>query len=458
MNRRTAPIVLTLVAALLTMSCNQQQAEQEPPTPTPIPTPIIPTKPTYTVQRGEVIRQVEFTGRISPVKEVELFFKVSGRVRNVNVERDAEVKQGQLLADLEIEPLERQVAQSELDLERVQVSLQRAQKSQEAAINRAQVELSMRQLDYDRLKNMDVDSLRIQADNALEMARLDLARAQSDYDSSPIQGRDGSPAAMNLERATLSYKTAKASYDLTIAQITSGHQYDLSMAAKQVTLASGSLEAARQGVDPLLENDVKRAELSLKTLKAQVSDAQIVAPFDGRVMAMRVSPGAPVEGYAAVVVVADPASLEVTAEPNSTVMTDLKEGMLTDITLINVPDKPMKGKIRQLPYPYGSGGATKNDTTNAEKDTSTRVTIDETSQKDVKLQLGDLARITVVLEKKDNVLWLPPQAVRTFEGRKFVVVQDGDGQRRVDVKIGIQSEDRVEIEEGLKEGQVAVAP
>jgi multidrug efflux pump subunit AcrA (membrane-fusion protein) len=56
------------------------------------------------------------------------------------------------------------------------------------------------------------------------------------------------------------------------------------------------------------------------------------------------------------------------------------------------------------------------------------------------------------------VLWLPPQAVRTFEGRKFVVVQEGDGQRRVDVKIGIQSEDRVEIEEGLKEGQVAVAP
>lgn len=458
MKRRTAPIVVALVAALLSVSCNQQQAEQEPPTPTPIPTPIVPTKPTYTVQRGEVIRQVQFTGRIGPVKEVELFFKVNGRVRNVNVERDAEVKKGQLLGDLEIEPLERQVAQSELDLERVQVSLDRAQKSQDAAIARAGVELSMRQLEYERLKNMDMEPQRIQAEMAFEAARLDVERAQAGYDAAPEPGRSGSPQAMALERATLAFKTAKAAYDLAINQITSGHDYDLRMSAKQVALAAAALEAAKQGVDPLLTNDVKRAQLSLQTLKAQVSDSQIVAPFDGRVMSLRISPGSPVEGYVAVVVVADPSSLEVTGEPNSTIMTDLKEGMLTDITLVNVPDKPMKGKIRQLPYPYGSGGATKNDTTNQEKDTSTRVTIDQDSQKDVKLQLGDLARITVVLEKKSDVLWLPPQAVRTFEGRKFVVVQEGDGQRRVDVKIGIQSEDRVEIEEGVKEGQVVVAP
>jgi multidrug efflux pump subunit AcrA (membrane-fusion protein) len=54
------------------------------------------------------------------------------------------------------------------------------------------------------------------------------------------------------------------------------------------------------------------------------------------------------------------------------------------------------------------------------------------------------------------VLWLPPQAIRTFEGRKFVVVQEGDAQRRVDVKIGVEGEDRVEIVEGLNEGQVVV--
>ena len=72
------------------------------------------------------------------------------------------------------------------------------------------------------------------------------------------------------------------------------------------------------------------------------------------------------------------------------------------------------------------------------------------------LELGDLVRVEVVVEREDNVLWLPPQAIRTFDGRKFVVVQDGELQRRVDVKIGVEGEDRVEIEEGLTEGQVVV--
>jgi multidrug efflux pump subunit AcrA (membrane-fusion protein) len=65
-------------------------------------------------------------------------------------------------------------------------------------------------------------------------------------------------------------------------------------------------------------------------------------------------------------------------------------------------------------------------------------------------------RVTALLERKSDVLWLPPQAIRTFEGRRFVVVQDGAAQRRVDVKIGIEGADRLEIGEGLSEGQTVI--
>ena len=97
-------------------------------------------------------------------------------------------------------------------------------------------------------------------------------------------------------------------------------------------------------------------------------------------------------------------------------------------------------------------------------DESTRVSLDIPAA-DVGLDMGDLVRITVLLERKDNVLWLPPQAIRTFEGRRFVVVQDGDIQRRVDVKVGIESEDRIEIEAATEEdidllavGRVVIGP
>jgi len=67
-------------------------------------------------------------------------------------------------------------------------------------------------------------------------------------------------------------------------------------------------------------------------------------------------------------------------------------------------------------------------------------------------------QIKVVVERKDDVLWLPPQAVRTFEARTFVVIQNGETQQRVDVKVGVESQDRVEIEAGLNEGQIVIGP
>jgi len=56
------------------------------------------------------------------------------------------------------------------------------------------------------------------------------------------------------------------------------------------------------------------------------------------------------------------------------------------------------------------------------------------------------------------VLWLPPSVIRTFQSRTFVVLQTSDGERTVDVELGLQTDDRVEIVSGVNEGDVVVAP
>jgi len=175
-------------------------------------------------------------------------------------------------------------------------------------------------------------------------------------------------------------------------------------------------------------------------------------------MSLSTAPGLAVEAYKPVMTIADPSSLEISADPSTNILKDLTEGMLVDVQLVSVPEKPMKGKIRQLPYPYGGGGRTAQGVEAANADKSSRVTLDTATTQGIQYELGDLARVTAVLEKKTDALWLPPQAVRTFEGRKFVVIQEGEAQRRVDVKVGIQGEDRVEILEGVQEGQTVVAP
>jgi len=192
--------------------------------------------------------------------------------------------------------------------------------------------------------------------------------------------------------------------------------------------------------------------LDLIDLQAQITDTLILAPFDGKVTAVSTAEGKAVQGFKPVIIVADPSELEARAELSTDDMKKLSEGQKVAVVPIEYPGQELEGSIRALPYPYGSGGSV---TDLDEKDRATHVTV---LLNGLDLEAGNLVRVTVVLERKDDVLWLPRAAIRTFEGRKFVVIQEGAGQRQVDVTLGIESEDRFEIVDGLEEGQVVIGP
>ena len=142
-------------------------------------------------------------------------------------------------------------------------------------------------------------------------------------------------------------------------------------------------------------------------------------------------------------------SLDLSATLTSDEMQNLEVGMAVTAELANRPGETFTGSIRYLPFGLAP------DATEDEK--TTRITL-EVDTEDLGLDSGDLMRVTIVLEQRDDVLWLPPQAIRTFEGRRFVVVQEEGFQQRVDIKLGIEGDDRIEIEEGLEEGQIVVSP
>ena len=423
--------------------------------PTPLPTPIVAAKPTYTVGLGEVVKKLEFTGRISPVKEQELFFSKSGRVRQVLAKRNDAVTEGQILADLEIDDLERQQASAKLELERAESRLVEAEANHAAEIRRAEVNLELAKLSLAAEQNRSTaSSQKVQAELDLQQAELALKQAQEAYNAIAWRNDVGaSPEAMALEQATLDMQRARANYDAVISTAASdlqNRQYNIASLQKQVELAQLALDDMNRGVDPLLKNDVERARLELDSVIAAIEDSQIIVPFAGKVLSIALTEGRAVEAFNPVVTVADPSELEISAELQSTDMQELAEGMPATMVLVSRPGEVFNGAIRKLPYPYGSGGGSAKV---EEEDKTTRLSM-EGSLEESGMELGDLMRVTVVLESKPDVLWLPPQAIRTFEGRNFVVVRDGDGTRRVDVKVGIKSDDRVEILEGLEAGQV----
>lgn len=83
---------------------------------------------------------------------------------------------------------------------------------------------------------------------------------------------------------------------------------------------------------------------------------RLIAPFDGQVLSVGLGEGRAVEAYRAVMVVADPSELEVSADLTATQLQDLVEGMAATVTIANRPGSEFEGYIRRLPYPYGGGG------------------------------------------------------------------------------------------------------
>jgi len=453
------PLVGLLLLATGCGGTTMPFTKAEPPTPTPVPTPIVPEKPHYVVERGTVMHSIEFLGRVAPVKEEELYFEANGFIKAVYVEEDDQVSKGDVLAELEIGDLLNQLKQTQVELERAEVRLEEAKKEAEYNLARAQKNFELAQMRLEQAKsaviNNDPDVVIAKAN--LEAAEIAVRRAQADYDRSAWRhGFEASSEAAALHQATLNYQIAQANYDKLLLQATEeAKQRDeqIALREKELELAQLELQRAQEGVDPLLEKDTERARLTVERLQAQVDAGRIYAPFDGIATGVSAYAGRQATAYKPVIVVADLSELEINAELSSRLMQDMQEGMEASIVFSNIPGKTLHGVVRQMPYPFGSGGGV----TLEEQDKATHISLDPQETAGLDIETGMLAKVTIVVEQKDSVLRLPKEAIRLFAGRRFVVVEgEGGVEQRVDVKIGLEGDDYVEIESGLTEGQVVI--
>jgi len=244
---------------------------------------------------------------------------------------------------------------------------------------------------------------------------------------------------IGLQRSQINAEIAQLNLDLFIAQTPQGSTgYDKRLAIEKRKLDLANL-------------DVQEASLGTRELQDSLDKTRLVSPMAGQVTALQISEGSQAHAYDPVGTVADTTQLEVSASTtDNNILDKLDIGMTATLIPASGLGKPVTGVVRRLPL-LGTGAQL------TEQDKTIRISLD-TSPADAGYRMGDLVDVTVILVKKTDVLWVPPQTIRTYAGRKFVVVQEGDVQRRLDVKLGVVGEDRVEIVTGLIEGQVVVSP
>ena len=382
-------IVLLVLALSWLTGCASQATFGDAITqgePTAIPTPVVPSKPVYQVERGQIVYERRFFGRISPLITEEIAFEIDGRVLEVLVERGANVNAGDVLARLDSRALAAQLLDAE----------------EELAIAQSIFDSADSQVRYDS-----------------QRARLNLEIAQLRLDHALEQAADP--------------PSADDSLNINLRQI-------------ERDLAQVSLDELTSGVDPQLRFDVTRAQKRVDEIKSSIAKTELLAPMTGRLVYFSPDPGEPIIAFEPIATVADLSILEITDEMNADDMSELAEGMPLRAKRASLPGDVYSGTISSLPAPYGLS-----------TDEYVHVAFDEQPPED-EFQAGDRMEFTVKIEERDDVLWLPISAIRQFSGRNFIVVQNEGLQRRVDVRLGLEGDGRVEILEGAEENQTVIGP
>jgi multidrug efflux pump subunit AcrA (membrane-fusion protein) len=346
-------------------------------TPAPSEPPTTPG-PTSTPGAGVVVLAEGQLVAVNPV--LPLAFEVSGRLLEVSVQPGAAVAAGDIIARLDDASLRESVGSAELQVAIATNSLAQSQAAldellgweiDELALSQAEANLVAAQASYDNAISHDaaagnsVTSARI----GVEQAQRSLADAQEAYDKAHDQARDWElndpfrsemlraerdATARNLEFAQENLEVAQAQLNLAYAGINN----DSALQAQAGVLsAEQALEQARTGPT---EGEITRAELqveqaelslqqsqlSLQQAEATLARALLVAPWEGRVLAVDTAPGAIVGAGTPIVTLLDTTNLQFhTTNLSERDLGAIEPGLPVVITLKAYPLEPLSGEV-----------------------------------------------------------------------------------------------------------------
>ena len=221
------------------------------------------------VTRGNISDTLEIASEFQPFQEVDVYAKVSGYIQKLNVDYGTHVKQGQVLATLEIPELQQQIQQDDASVHRSEHDLSRAKEE----VNRAQSAYKVAHLTYTRLADVQKTQPELVAQQEVDVAQgRDLeadaeVSAQKAALDSAEQGLLAAKAALGKDQAMYDYSRMTAPFDGVITEL---------YAFQGALLPAGTSSSSNKGDSALCrlsQNDLLR--LVIPVPERAVSDLRI---------------------------------------------------------------------------------------------------------------------------------------------------------------------------------------
>jgi cobalt-zinc-cadmium efflux system membrane fusion protein len=281
-----------------------------------------------------------------------------------------------------------------------------------------------------------------------DLESADLDQAEADYLNALAaaeNARRTSAAEVKLAQAT--YDRTKVLYEKTItpgkALQAAEHDLEVAKASAESSVAStkAALTAARRHllILGLKESDVD----ALASKPSQASIFSLSSPIDGIVVERNATIGATVTNEANLFKIIDLSSVWIDANVFEKDLERVKLGQEVKVKVTAFPASSFSGRVILV-------------SSVVDPDTRTVKVRTEVPNPDGRLKPDMFANVEIITELHSTAISIPQSAVLNDGGKTVVFVAEGSGYKKRQVTAGIQSNDRVEIIDGLNAGDKVV--
>ena len=348
------------------------------------------------VQSAPLVRTLQFSARVATLSRVDVGSTVTGRVAQVRVMEGTQVRQGDVLVQLESDELRAALAQAVAAERQAKARLEGLRSTGRTAAQAA----------------------RAQADASLQAASASLARVQQ-----LVAEGFYSPAQLDEARRAVDVARAQQLGAQAQLQATADAGTDVAQAQAQWALAQAATVAAQ----------------------ARLAQATLVAPADARVLVREVEPGQIVQPGKALLSLALAGPTQLVAQVDERFLEQLQLGQPAWVVADAFAEQRFAARVLSIaPAVDAQRGAIE-----------VKFSIE---QAPAFLREDMTLSVEVETARRERTLVLPQAALRGPAGgdqASVLVLQDGRAQVR-NVRLGLRTLDAVEVLDGLKEGDTVL--
>lgn len=408
-----------------------------------------PVKPVITaaVKTQNLTDSVEVTGGVTTSSDVTVGAKVVGRVNAVYVRDGDEVHAGQVIAVQDTTNQMLTVQQADSGVQSARSALNQAianatlQPSRStAAVDQAKAQLRSAQAQLKKAREGARPEEKAQAQAQVNSTRSAMDNAKKDLTRKQELVAAGAISQSQVDAAQTAYDAAYAQYQQALEnqkmQLNWTRPEDITTAEEAVRQAQEAVKSAQTNkqLDVLLTDQVQSAKAALASAQSQarlarqgLADAQVRAPFDGKISGTPVQPGTFLSPGGAVARIIGKQGTYFEGEVPSDVLAQIHTGSPVKVSIDTLGDTTLNGTVAAISPSASNVGRL------------FKVRIQLLGGTDL-VKPGMFARGEVTVRNIKDATVVPTNSIVKRQGQDVIFIVNGDKAKRVNVQVGLRTD------------------